>query len=55
MSLFKGEYNCELNSEDKHDVEIALLKSKAVGGTMAMWRKTLDKFITVYLLPAFYH
>ena len=46
MALFKGEYNSEINSDDKHDVEISLHNSKAYGGTMVMWKKHLDKFIT---------
>ena len=46
MSYFQGKYCCELNSEDKHDVEIAMNKSKAIGGTMVLWKKALDKFIT---------
>ena len=48
MSMFKGEYICEINSEDKHDIEISMTKSKACGGTMILWRKSLDKYISVF-------
>ena len=48
MSPFKGEYCAELNSEDRHDPDRAMAKSKAQGGTMVIWKKYLDKYITVY-------
>ena len=48
MSYFKGEYCSESNSEDRHNPEIAMSKSKATGGTMVMWKKYLDKYITIH-------
>ena len=48
MTHFKGEYTCELNSEDILDPDIALKKSKASGGTMIMWKTTLTKYVSVY-------
>ena len=48
MSLFRGEYYCELNSEDKFDPEIAMLKTHAKGGTMVMWQVSLDSFIQIH-------
>ena len=50
-SHFKDEYCMELNSEDKLDEEIAMIKSKADGGTLLMWKKSLDKYITVVTTP----
>ena len=48
MTLFKGEYNCEVNSEDVHDVDIPMTKSKPCGGTMILWKRSLDKYISVF-------
>ena len=50
MQLFKGEYCHALNSEDTLDPELALIKNKANGGTMILWKKSLNEFITI--LPA---
>ena len=52
MSIFKGEYSFHLNSEDRLDPEIALSKTKALGGTLVMWRKSLDKFVTIHPSPS---
>ena len=53
MSIFKGEYSCELNSEDKtDDATIAMSKSRAKGGTMAMWKKSLDQHISIHRLTS---
>ena len=48
MALFRGEYSCELNTEEKLDPDFAMTKSKAAGGTMVLWKKSLDKYITVH-------
>ena len=42
-----GEYNWELNSEDKLDQDVALNKSKATGGTMVMWKTELTEYVTI--------
>ena len=47
MAPFKGEYSYELNSEEKVDPLLAMSKSKANGGVLAMWKKSLDKYVTV--------
>ena len=36
-----------LNSDDLYDPELPLLKTRAHGGTLTMWREELDSFITV--------
>ena len=46
MSFFKSEYTCTLNSEDLFDTELPLVKMKAKGGTMALWRKSLDPYVS---------
>ena len=44
---FLPRYNFYLNSEDRHDNLLALVKSRAHGGTLALWRKDLDPYITI--------
>ena len=44
--LFRGEYNQILNSDDVHDPELPFVKSKSNGGTMILWKKTLNQFVT---------
>ena len=39
MGLFKGDYNSYLCSEDLLDPELPLIKERAKGGTMALWKK----------------
>ena len=55
MNYFSGEYSSSLNSEDFHNPELALFKTKAKGGTLVMWRNCLSPFITVIPVdtPAF--
>ena len=48
MSCLKGEYVFHLNSDDLHDPELALIKSRAVGGTLVMWRKWIDPYVTIH-------
>ena len=42
------DYCFHLNSDDLQDPDLPLVKSKATGGTFALWRKWLDPFVTVY-------
>ena len=42
------EYDFWLNSDDLQDPELPLVKPRAVGGTLALWRKWLDPYISVY-------
>ena len=44
----RHEYCFHLNSDDLYDPELPQIKSRAVGGTLAMWRKWLDPHITVF-------
>ena len=49
-SIFKtlqGQYSFHLNSEDLLQPDLALEHSKAKGGTMAIWKLSLDPFITI--------
>ena len=47
-SLFKGEYFSHLHSEDLLDNFLPLTKLRAKGGTMVMWKKCLDQYVTVW-------
>jgi hypothetical protein len=55
MKTVSHEYCHWLNSEDLYDQELSLVKSKAKGGTLVMWRKWLDPHISVHPVqsPAF--
>ena len=43
-----GSYNFELNSKDKLDPDIPLMKTKAHGGTMILWKAELDPYVAVH-------
>ena len=40
-------YNYYLNSEDRHDDLLSLQRARAHGGTMTLWKKELDPYITI--------
>ena len=48
MDLLGDSYCAELNSDDKHDEELPLFRNKSYGGTMVIWKKTIDKHISIY-------
>ena len=48
MKPIQGEYLCSLNSADKFDPELPLIKSKAHGGTLALWKVEHDPFVSVH-------
>ena len=47
LKEFCHQYNFYLNSEDRHDCLLSLAKSRAHGGTLAIWKKDLDAYITI--------
>ena len=47
MTLIGPNYCAELNSDDKHDGDLPLFNNKSYGGTMTIWKKTLDKYISL--------
>ena len=57
----KDIYKFSSNSADKLDPNLPLVKSKAYGGTMVLWKSSLDAFISVHqvssssFLPIFFH
>ena len=49
MKYFSGEYSAALNSEDLHDPDLMLTSSRAKGGTLILWHKYLDPYVTVHI------
>ena len=47
VQYFKHDYSYFLNSEDLVDPELPLVRSKAKGGTMVLWRKWLDPYVRI--------
>ena len=47
LKQYLHQYNYFLNSEDRHDDLLSLSKSRTHGGTLALWKKDLDPYITV--------
>ena len=47
MSMFSGDYEFYLNSEDLHDNDLPLTHSRAKGGTMVLWHISLSPYIRV--------
>ena len=47
MDILKGEYSHSLNSDDIADPELPFIKNRSNGGTMILWKHTLDPFVTV--------
>ena len=48
IDYFKGDYNAFLNSEDLLKPELSFQANRTKGGTMLMWKKHLDPYISVY-------
>ena len=55
LNTVQHEYCHSLNSSDLYDRDLPILKSRAIGGTLALWRRQLDPYISVYPVdtPAF--
>ena len=48
MRHFAPDYCYYLNSDDKHDLDLPLSRSQAFGGTLVLWKSSLDSFISVH-------
>ena len=48
MKPLASTYSVSLNSADKYDPELPLMKSKANGGTLILWKKKFDPHISVW-------
>lgn len=61
MRSLSPAYMASLNSADKYDSELPFLKSRTKGGTLIMWKRSLDPFISVWpvsttsFLPILFH
>ena len=51
MKTFSSDYECFLNSADSFDYELPLKKRKATGGTMALWKHSLDPYVKICPCP----
>ena len=45
--VFHGDYCHSLNSDDIFDTELPFIKKRSFGGTMILWKSSLDQFVTV--------
>ena len=45
--LFRDNYCHSLNSDDIFDPELPFIKNRSIGGTMILWKSSLDPFVTV--------
>ena len=48
MKYIQGQYCFFLNSEDMHDPDIALTKNTTSGGTLLLWNKQIDPYVTIH-------
>ena len=48
MKPFEAQYCFDLNSDDRHDPELGIVQNKAYGGTMILWSRKLDPFVTIH-------
>ena len=47
MRSFENSYSFSLNSDDLYDLELPMKISHAKGGTMFLWKKWLDPYVTI--------
>ena len=48
MKYLQGDYCYHLNSEDLHDPDLPLIRTRSHGGTLMLWSRALDPYIEVY-------
>ena len=48
MQYLRGEFHYSLNSSDKYDPELPLIKAKSNGGSMVLWRNRLDPYVIIH-------
>jgi hypothetical protein len=48
LSHLKGKYFSFLNSDDLHDPELSMIRSRMVGGTHVLWAEILDPYVTIH-------
>ena len=47
MKHIEGNYCYFLNSEDLHDPDAAMMRNSTTGGTLLLWRRDLDPFVSI--------
>ena len=47
LENFLPKYKYFLNSEDRHDKLLSLVRCRAHGGTLVLWKKELDPYVTI--------
>ena len=47
LDVFRGEYCHVLNSDDVHDPELPFIKNRSKGGTMILWKRALNQYVSV--------
>ena len=52
MNLFNSRYASYLNSEDNFNQDLPLDSIRAKGGTMALWKREIDPFVTIQSCPS---
>ena len=55
LGYISGSYCFSLNSDDVHDSDLPLTRSKSHGGTLLLWKKHFDPYISIEVVntPAF--
>ena len=59
--IFLSKYSYYLNSDDSFDQELPYIRNRSHGGTMVLWKKSLDQYVTLIppisssFLPILYH
>ena len=48
LSHLHNQYRYCLNTDDLHDPDLALTRTRMVGGTLVLWAISLDPYITIY-------
>ena len=48
LKHFDGKYCSYLNSDDLYDTELAMIRSRMVGGTLVMWAAYLDPYASIH-------
>ena len=59
--IFHSKYFYSLNSDDSFDQELPFIRNRSHGGTMVLWKQSLDQYVTLFppisssFLPILYH
>ena len=48
MRPVSGQYCYHLNSDDLHDPDLAMIRNRSIGGTLVMWTKSLDPYVSIH-------